>query len=119
MSKKIIVNLSTGGKEDKSTVAFTVANGALGKGMEVAVFLTSDAVDLCRDGSCEHTFVAPFKPLNELISTFMANGGLLWACTPCFNHRGLNENETVKGTIVTGAGPMLEWIEEGATVVSY
>ena len=36
-----------------------------------------------------------------------------------FKHRGLNEDEVIEHGIVTGAGPMLEWISEGAQVISY
>ena len=42
-SKKLIVNISNNAKDDVSTVAFTVANAALTKGLDVAVFLSSDA----------------------------------------------------------------------------
>ncbi|MCE7994908.1 MAG: peroxiredoxin [Roseivirga sp.] len=118
-ANKLVVNLSSNAKDDKSTVALTVANAALGSNMEVAIFLTSDAVELSRSGACEYTHVQPFKKLSELIESFVANGGTLWACTPCFNHRGLNAAETVEGTIVTGAGPMLQWIGSGAQTLSY
>ena len=52
-SNKLVVLLSHGANDDKSTVALTVANAALSTGMEVAIFLTSDAIELSRDGSCE------------------------------------------------------------------
>ncbi len=118
-SKKLVVSLSVNAKDDVSTVAFTVANGALSKGMEVGMFLVSDGVELSREGACEYTHIAPFKKLNELVEGFVANGGTLWACSPCFNHRGLNADETVNGTDVVGAGPMLDWIVEGAQTISF
>lgn len=118
-TKKLIVTLSVNSNNDVSTVAFTVANAALSKGFETGVFLTSDAVELSRQGACEYTHVQPFKKLNELIESFAANGGTLWTCSPCFNHHGLNVDETVDGTIVVGAGPMLDWINEGAQTLSF
>lgn len=118
-SQKLVVSLSVNAKDDVSTVAFTVANAAISKGMEVGVFLTSDGVELSRASAHEYTHVAPFKRLNELIEGFTANGGTLWACAPCFNHRGLNTNETVPGTEVVGAGPMLDWIASGAQTLSF
>lgn len=118
MAKKLVVQISEGARIDKCTIGFTIANGALARGMEVGVFLVSDAVETSREGATDHTHFAPFKPLQELVSSFVDGGGHLWACTPCFKHRGLKEDETVKNTVVTGTGPMLDWIEEGAQVIS-
>ena len=118
-SKKLVVTLSVNGNDDVSTVAFTVANAAISKGMEVGIFLTSDGVELSKEGGNEYTHVAPFRKLNQLIDGFVSNGGTLWACSPCFNHRGLEADRTVKGTEVVGAGPMLDWIASGAQTLSF
>ena len=118
-SKKLVISLSVNSSDDVSTVAFTVANAALGKGFEVGVFLSSDGVEMSRSGGYEFTHVAPFKRLNELVDGFVSGGGTLWACSPCFNNRGLSANETVGGTQVVGAGPMLDWISEGAQTLSF
>lgn len=118
-TKKLVLTLSANSNDDVSTVAFTVANAALSKGFEVGIFLTSDAVELSRTAACEYTHVQPFKKLNELIEAFTTNGGTLWVCSPCFNHRGLNAEETVEGAEVVGAGPMLDWILEGAQTLTF
>lgn len=118
-SKKLVVCLSKNANDDKSTVALTVANAALSKGMEVGLFLSSDGVEISRSGAYEYTHAAPFKKLNELVEAFAANGGIIWSCAPCFNHRGLNPDETVNGTEVVGAGPMLDWVVEGAQTLSF
>jgi predicted peroxiredoxin len=114
---KLVVLVSHGANDDKATVGFTIANAALSSGMKVGVFLTSDGIELSREGSCDMTHVPPFKKLTELVDTFVEKGGVLWACSPCFQHRGLKQDETVEKTLVTGAGPMLEWIQEGAATV--
>jgi len=118
-SKKLIVNLSNNAKDDVSTVAFTVANAALSKGLEVAVFLSSDGVELSRAGAYEYTHVAPFKKLNELVEGFVTSGGTVWACTPCFNHRGLDAGSNIEGIEVVGAGPMLDWVLDGAQTLTF
>jgi predicted peroxiredoxin len=117
-NSKLVLLVSHGANDDKSTVAFTIANAALSTGMEVGVFLTSDAVELSREGAVDFTHVKPFKKLEELIDGFLENGGQVWTCSPCFNHRGLSTDEVVERAIVTGAGPMLEWIQAGAATVS-
>ena len=104
MTQKLVVNLTVNGSDDRASVAFTVASAALSKGFDVAVFLSSDGVELSREGSSEFTHVQPLKPLAELIDGFAGNGGVVWACTPCFKHRGLNEDEVIEHGIITGAG---------------
>lgn len=118
-NKRLVINVTSGAGSDKCSVAFTVANAALSQGFDVAVFLSSEAVELSRDGSTEFTHVQPLKPLAELIGSFTSAGGIVWACTPCFKHRGLRETEVIQGATVTGAGPMLEWIAMGAQTLSY
>jgi predicted peroxiredoxin len=117
-TKKLVVVLSHGGNDDKSSVAFTIANAALSMGTDVAIFLTSDAAELGRDGAAEFTQVLPFKSLHELIDSFVERGGLVWVCAPCYKHRGLDTDNTVEKAIVTGAGPLLEWVDDGASVIS-
>ena len=116
--KKLVLIISHNANDDKSTVGFTIANAALSTGTEVAIFLTSDGVELSRDGAADLTHVKPFKPIHELIDGFVENGGTLWSCAPCFQHRGLRTEETVDKCTVTGAGPLLEWVQSGAQVIS-
>lgn len=118
-SKKLVITLSVNTNDDVSSVAYTVANAALSKGFEVGIFMTSDAVELSKEGACDYTHVQPFKKLTELITSFTSNGGTLWTCSPCFNHHGMNADETVDGAVVVGAGPMLDWIAEGAQTLSF
>lgn len=115
--KKLVIVLAHDANDDKSTVAFTIANAARSTGLDVAVFLTSNAVELARDGACELTQVKPFKPLNELIEGFLGNGGIVWCCTPCFQHRGLAEEKLHEKVLVTGAGPLVEWVAQGAATI--
>jgi predicted peroxiredoxin len=86
--------------------------------MQVGVFLTSDGVELGRAASTELAHVRPFKALAELVEGFLEKGGLVWSCAPCFQHRGLDPEENHAKVVVTGAGPMLEWIAEGAATIS-
>jgi len=117
--QKLVIVLTKGNNNDVSSVAFAIANAALGKGMEVGIFLTSEGVDLSRKNGSEFTHIHPFKSLKELIESFIKDGGTLWTCSPCFNHRGLNAEETYKGSEIVGSGPMLDWIAEGAQTLSF
>jgi predicted peroxiredoxin len=115
---KLVILLAHGGNDDKSSVAFTIANAALSTGMEVAVFLTSEGVELARDGACDMTLVQPFRKLDEMIEDFLGKGGVVWACSPCYKHRGLDDKQNYENVIVTGAGALIEWVKMGATTLS-
>lgn len=117
--KKLVITLTVSPKDDNATVAFTVANAALGRGMEVGMFLASDGVENSRHGATDFTHVSPFRKLSELVQAFGDSGGVIWSCAPCFNHRALRQDEVVSGTVVTGAGPMLEWIDGGAATLNF
>lgn len=117
-AKKLVIVITHNANDDKATVGFTIANAALSIGMQVGVFLTSDGVELGRQDSTELTLVRPFKPLRELVEGFLEKGGLVWSCSPCFQHRGLKPEENHEKVIVTGAGPMLEWVADGAATIS-
>ncbi len=118
-SKKLVVVITSNANDDKSSVGFTIANAALSTGMQVAVFLSSDGVELSKDGGCDLTHVQPFKKLDELIDTFLEKGGVVWACTPCYQHRGLEQAKNYDKVIVTGAGPLVEWIQSGASTLCF
>ncbi len=47
-SKKLAIVASRGLDDERSTVAWTIANGGLDSGLDVTMFLVSSAVDLVR-----------------------------------------------------------------------
>jgi len=76
---KLLVNLSSGKDNiDKATVAFVVANAGIAGGQETAVFLTVEAVLLAQQGFADDIHAAGFKPLKELLDSFVAGGGMIW-----------------------------------------
>jgi len=116
--RNLVVICTHGIDHEKSTIAFTMANGAMTAGMKVSVFLVSAGVDLARKGAFDATHVHPFDPLKELVADFLRRDGTLWACTPCAKSRGYTQEDFIEGTIITGAGPMHELIKDGAGTIS-
>jgi len=114
---KIVVVISHGSNSDKSSVGMTIANAAKSGGHDVAVFLTSDAVYLGKKAYADQSVYRPFKPLEELVRVFLDGKGTVWACTPCVAHRGLSPEDMLPGVIVTGAGPLIEWVTTGAQTI--
>jgi len=104
---------------DKATIGFVVANAAAASGVETAVFLSSEAVHLSQQGYSDDIHEEGFKPLAELIATYIANGGQIWVCSPCFKRRGLAEDKLVSNALITGAAKAVEFLTGGAACMSY
>lgn len=115
---KTIVFLSRGVDDERATVAWTLANAGAANGQNVTVFAVSAGVDVLRKGAADVVQMNPHDPsLKELIATFMANGGTVWACPPCSKLRGYTEDDFIDGVAITAAGPVYELIAQGAATI--
>jgi predicted peroxiredoxin len=118
-TRELVVVVTYGIDHELSSVAFTIANGGITAGLNVAVFLTSAAVDLVRKRAFAHTVVHPLEPLASLVQDFLARGGRLWACAPCVKARGYEQSDLIDGVEITGASKMHELIKAGAATLSF
>ena len=59
---------------DRATVAFVVANAALGSGQETVVFLSTEGVRLGVKGYADDVHEEGFAPLRELMANFASAG---------------------------------------------
>ena len=114
---KLVVVITHGSNSDKSSVGFTIANAAKSAGHDVAVFLTSDGVYCAKAGYADMASFKPFKGLDDLVRQFLDAKGTVWACAPCVQHRGLRSEDYLPGVTVTGAGPLVEFLAQGATTL--
>jgi uncharacterized protein len=97
MANKFCVSLSCAkDNTDKATVAFVVANAAVGSGKETLVFLSVEAVRLSQKGYADDIREEGFAPLKELMENFAKAGGTMYVCSPCFKKRKLDENGLVR-----------------------
>ena len=118
--KKLVVLITRGFDDERSSVAWSVANGGIASGLDVTVFLTSSAVDWVRKGAAEGAHLNPFDPtMKEMIDKLMTSGGTVLVCPPCAKVRGLTEDDLLDGVIVTGSGAMHELIKQGAATLSF
>lgn len=118
-NNQLVVVITHGPEEELASVGFTIANGGITAGLDVAIFLTSSAVDIVRKRAADLTHVQPLEPLASLVDDFLTRGGELWACTPCVKARGYEQEDLVEGVVITGAGPMHERIKDGARTLSF
>jgi len=104
---------------DMATVAFVVANAAVASGQETVVFLSIEGVRLSQPGYADGIHEEGFAPLKELMDNYIAAGGQIWLCSPCFKKRGLNENTLTGNTTIVGGAKVVEFHITGGTSISY
>lgn len=104
---------------DKATVCFVVANAAVASDKETMVFLMSEGVRLSQKGYADDIHEEGFAPLKELIDGFVKAGGEIWACSPCFKKRGLDESNLIEGAKLVGGAKLVEFLSDGTPSVSY
>jgi uncharacterized protein len=120
MAGKLCVSLTNAKNDtDKATVAFVIANAAVGSEQETLVFLSTEGVRLAVEGYADDIHETGFAPLKELMTNFVEAGGTIYVCSPCFKKRGLDENKLVKGAKIVGGAKLVEFLASGAPCVSY
>ncbi len=120
MPGKFCVSLTSAKNDtDKATVAFVVANAALGSDQETIVFLSTEAVNLAVAGYADDIHEQGFAPLEQLMTDFAEGGGSIYVCSPCFKKRGLDEGTLVAGAKIVGGAKLVEFLVGGTPSVSY
>ena len=120
MAGKFCVNLTCAKDDtDKATVAFVVANAALGSEKETMVFLSTEGVRLSQRGYVDDVHEEGFLPLKDLMDSFASVGGTIYACAPCFKKRGLDENNLVDGAVIVGGAKLVEFLSDGSPCITY
>lgn len=120
MAAKFCVNLTCAkDNPDKATVAFVLANAALGSGKETLVFLSVEGVRLSQKGYADDIREEGFAPLKELMDSFAKAGGTIAVCSPCFKKRKLDDNGLVAGASIVGGAKLVEFLSDGSPCLSF
>ena len=118
--RKIVIVNSQGLDDERSSVAWSIANTAASSGMEVTMFLVSSGVDWARRGAADAAQLNPLDPkISDMINNVVESGGRLLVCPPCAKVRGYDEDSFIEGTVLAGAPALLEKISEGADTLSF
>ena len=119
-SDKLVIVVSRGLDDERSSVAWSIANAGIASDLEVTVFLVASGVDWVRRGAAAIPHLNPVDPpMKDLIGNFMSNGGTVMVCPPCAKVRGYGQEEMVEGVVVAGAPSMLEIVKQGASTLSF
>jgi predicted peroxiredoxin len=120
MPGKFCVSLTAANDNcDKATVAFVVANAALGSEKETMVFLSIEGVRLSQRGYADDIREEGFAPLKDLMENFAKAGGKIYVCSPCFKRRKLDETQLVAGATIVGGAKLVEFLSDGSPCISY
>lgn len=118
--KKLVIVNSRGFDDERSSVAWSIANTASASNMEVTVFLVAAGVDWVRKGATDVAQLNPLDPsIGDMIRSFLGNGGRILVCPPCAKVRGYTEESLIDEATIAGAPVMLEEIAAGAASLSF
>ncbi len=119
-TKKLVVIVTNGFNDERASVAWSVANGAIGSGMEVTMFLVSSGVDWVRKGAADAARLNPLDPpIKELMQTVIESGARILVCPPCAGVRGYAAEDLLEGVTLAGSVAMLEHVQQGAATVTF
>lgn len=118
--KKLVIVITQGHDNERASVAWSIANGALNAGLDLTVFLVSSAVDWVRKGSAEKARPNPEDPpMKEMIQKVVDSGSSICVCPPCAKVRGYTEEDFFEGVQIVGSIAIHEPILQGAATLSF
>lgn len=118
--KKMVIVISQGLDNERSSVAWSIANGAINSGLELSVFLVSSGVDWVRKGAAERARPNPEDPtMKDMVQKVIDSGCQIGLCPPCTTVRGYEKDDLVDGVTIIGSAFIHERVKEGAAVLSF
>jgi len=118
--RKLVILITRGFDDERSSVAWSIANASIASDLEVTVFLAAAGVDWVRKGAAGVARLNPLDPpIGDMIRNVTSNGGTVMVCPPCAKVRGYSAEELIEGVTVAGAPAMLEVVKQGAATLSF
>jgi len=118
--KKLVIVNSRGFDDERSSVAWSIANTAVASGVRVTMFLVAAGADWVRKGAAVVARPNPLDPtMSDMIGNFIAQGGRILVCPPCARVRGYGEDDLIDGATLAGAPVMLEELLSGANSLAF
>lgn len=119
-SKKMVIVVTRGLDDERSSVAWSVANGAIGMGFELTMFLVSSGVDWVRKGAANKARLNPLDPpVIDMINTVIESGADIFVCPPCAGVRGYEADDLLDSVTLAGSAAMHAVIAQGAATLSF
>lgn len=115
MKKPLLIHC-TYGKDDaeRAILPFIVGNVAVTADQPATIFLTIEGVRLATKGYADDIVKDGFTPLKDIMHSFLANGGRIWACGACTKPRGITEADLIEGAQIVTAANLVEELANGS-----
>ena len=104
---------------ERASLAFVVGNTALAGGQDVTMLLTLEAVRIPTIGAVNGEQAEGFPPLQEVMDSFIDNGGQIWVCGACAKPRQIGQEALIDGAQIVGAAAAVETMVNGAKTISF
>ena len=118
--RKLVILVTRGADDERSSVAWSVANGGVNTGLDVTIFLASSGVEWARKGVAENARPNPLDPpVKDMMQTLLDAGVGIFVCPPCAEVRGIKEQDLIDGAVLSGSVAMHEPIKAGAATLSF
>jgi predicted peroxiredoxin len=119
-SRKLVVIVTRGCDDERSSVAWSIANGGIASGFEITMFLVSAGSDWARKGAADHARLNPLDPpVTEMMQNVIDSGGRILVCPPCAKVRGYEQENLIEGAQLAGSTAMLGVVSEGAKTLTF
>ena len=56
--------------------------------------------------------------MTALVGNYLAAGGTVWVCSPCFKKRGFTDSDLIEGATIVGGAKLVEFLSNDGTGVS-
>jgi len=119
-NNKLVIVISRGLDDERSSVAWSIANGGIASDMEVTVFLVAAGVDWVRKGAADAARLNPLDPpMKEMVENVVKRGAGILVCPPCAKVRGYEQSDLIEGVKLAGSPAMLAIVKDGASTLSF
>ena len=119
-TEKLVIVITHGLDNERSSVAWSVANGALASDMDLTVFLVASGSDWVRKGAADNAQLNPLDPpMKDMIQKVIDAGSTIMVCPPCAKMRGYSEESFIDGVIFAGSVAMLAEVKDGAATLTF
>ena len=118
--QKMVVVVTQGFQDERASVAWSVANGGIGMGFEVTMFMVSSGVDWVRKGAAEKARPNPLDPpIAEMMQNVIDSGGQIFVCPPCASVRGYEADDLIESVTFAGSPAMLGVAAQDAVTLTF